>query len=105
MKSIQVLRARYTPLQDKENYSDLIVLRSIEGYYIGTLYNDPVYGTAPGSRDTSYLVSKSQAELALRTLQQTANDMPGQPEERIIENWEHVMENRHNIEIYYRWNP
>lgn len=105
MKSIQILRAHYINPPEKPQYSDLIVLRSAAGYYLGTFYTDPKEGPSPGSRDTSYLESKPQAELALRTLEKMFVDMVGQMAEKIIENWEATMLSRHNIEIFYRYNP
>lgn len=104
MKSIQILRAHYINQPEKDRYSDLIVLRSNAGYYLGTLFNGTEF-TEPGSRDTSYLETKSQAELALKVLSQLANDMRGQMEETIIENWEAIMMSRHNVEVFYRYNP
>jgi hypothetical protein len=104
MKSIQILRAHYINQPEKDRYSDLIVLRSNAGYYLGTLFNGTEF-TEPGSRDTSYLETKSQAELALSVLTRMYVDMTGQLEETIISNWEATMISRHNIEVFYRYNP
>lgn len=104
MKSIQILRAHYINQPEKDRYTDLQVLRSNAGYYLGTLFNGTEF-TKPGSRDTSYLETKSQAALALRVLNQLANDMKGQMEETIIANWETTMLNRYNVEVFYRCNP
>lgn len=105
MKSIQVLRAHYINPEEKARYSELIVLRAGTQYYLGTFYSSPTGLTEPGSRDTSYLESKSHAELALSVLIKLTNDMRGQMEETIIENWEATMMSRHNVEIFYRYNP
>lgn len=68
MKSLQVLtvcRGNYT------GYSDLQVLRSAAGFYIGTTYMDPENGwQEPGSRDSDYFVHKEQAMQALHKLEQ-----------------------------------
>jgi hypothetical protein len=105
MKSIQILRAHYINQPEKERYSELLVLRSGSAYYLGTFYTGTDGFVEPGSRDTSYVETKSQAELALRVLNQLCNDMKGQMEETIIENWEVTMMSRHNLEIFYRYNP
>lgn len=68
MKSLQVLnvcRGNYT------GYSELQVLRSATGFYIGTTYTDSENGwTEPGSRDSDYFDSKEQAMMALAKLEQ-----------------------------------
>jgi hypothetical protein len=105
MKSIQILRAHYINQLEKDRYSELLVLRAGSSYYLGTFYSSPTGETEPGSRDTSYVETKSQAELALRVLNQLCNDMKGQMEETIIDNWEAIMLSRHNLEIFYKYNP
>lgn len=105
MKSIQILRAHYINQPEKERYSELLVLRAGSQYYLGTFFTTMTGETEPGSRDTSYVETKSQAELALRVLNQLCNDMKGQMEETIISNWEATMMSRHNVEIFYRYNP
>jgi hypothetical protein len=68
MKSLQVLnvcRGNYT------GYSELQVLRSAAGFYIGTTYTDTENGWAePGSRDSDYFVHKEQAMMALAKLEE-----------------------------------
>ena len=61
---------------DKEGeYTDLQVLKSAAGYYIGTLfihYNDSRSETPgliePGSRDSQYFATKEEAEQTLSTM-------------------------------------
>ena len=51
------------------NYSDLQVLQSAAGYYVGTIYTDPDDGFAePGSRDSEYFPSRKEAEQYLDSL-------------------------------------
>lgn len=65
MKSPQIIHA--TVIEDKERYSDLQVLLSGAGYYIGTLYNEPEGYEVPGTRDSvEYFASAMLAENALR---------------------------------------
>jgi hypothetical protein len=104
VKSIQILRAHYINQAEKDRYSELLVLHSPAGYYLGTFFKGTEF-TEPGSRDTSYLETKSQAELALSVLQKMCVDMKGQLEETIISNWEATMMSRHNLEVFYRYNP
>ncbi len=63
MKSLQVA----LHCADPENYSDLQVLRSAAGYYVGTIYNNHTH-PEPGSRDTGYFLSEDEAKYALQTL-------------------------------------
>jgi len=61
-------------ITDKEKYSDLQVLKSGAGFYVGTLYrNDTdipgmVY-LEPGSRDTEYFYSEKEASDYLKRLE------------------------------------
>ncbi len=63
MKSPMVTQADY--IADKGRYSDLQVLQSAAGYYIGTVYENPEGFTEPGSRDSDYFKTKEQAEAEL----------------------------------------
>lgn len=51
--------------EDSSNYSDLMVMKSAAGYYIGTIYNNPDGYQEPGSRDSEYFGSRELAEAAL----------------------------------------
>lgn len=50
---------------DSMNYSDLMVMRSNAGYYIGTMYHNPDGYDEPGSRDSEYFLSREAAQSAL----------------------------------------
>lgn len=43
-------------------YSDLCVLESAEGFYIGTTFTEPDGTIEPGSRDTTYFRSLEHAQ-------------------------------------------
>jgi len=42
-------------------YTDLMVLRSAAGFYIGTAYNNPDGYQEPGTRDSGYYATEEQA--------------------------------------------
>ncbi len=70
MKSPMVQTKNY--IQDKDNYSDLQVLRSAAGWYVGTLFHGTEDGqpfTEPGSRDSGYFGTKGEAEAHLRAIE------------------------------------
>lgn len=66
MKSPMVTNADY--VTDKGGYTELMVLMSAAGYYIGTLYNDPAGFQEPGSRDSGYYETREEAEASLRVM-------------------------------------
>lgn len=67
MKSPMVKNAGY--IKEKTGYSELQVLRSGAGYYIGTIYTDPETGfREPGSRDSDYFSKRESAEKFLEEL-------------------------------------
>lgn len=67
MKSIQV--ANTMRESEQKDFSELQVLKSGAGWYIGTIFTDPKTGfQEPGSRDTGYYASEEDAKLALRVL-------------------------------------
>lgn len=63
MKSPMIAKADY--IADKESYTDLMVLESPAGFYIGTLYNNPAGYQEPGSRDSGYFAKRAEAEREL----------------------------------------
>lgn len=74
MKSPMVVNADYLP--EKSGYSDMQVLRSGAGWYIGTLYTDPADGIQePGSRDSDYFATEEQAKSYLRTLEISGDEV------------------------------
>lgn len=51
--------------EDKPNYSDLKIMKSAAGYYIGTEYRyTHVSSPEPGSRDSEYFATSELAEKA-----------------------------------------
>lgn len=74
MKSPMIENASY--IADKGGYSELQVLSSTAGYYVGTLHTDPEYGfEEPGSRDSDYFKTYEQAEAFLETIKKLDNDI------------------------------
>lgn len=69
MKSPQV--ESYCP--DPENYSDLQVMKSPAGWYIGTVYNSPDGYTEPGSRDSQYFSSENVTKMYLQLVVETGD--------------------------------
>jgi hypothetical protein len=70
MRSPMIENAPYIDAADKTKYSDLKVMRSGAGWYVGTDYtqgpDDEFPGLVePGSRDTEYMASKDEAEMTL----------------------------------------
>lgn len=67
--------------QDNSGYSELQVLKSAAGYYIGTLYtNGPDSDcpglVEPGSRDSDYYETEDAARTALYALQWEQRETP-----------------------------
>lgn len=60
MKSPMVTNGDH--VADKAGYSDLQVLQSNAGYYVGTTYTDEDGFTEPGSRDSGYFRVREDAE-------------------------------------------
>ena len=60
------------PAEEHEQYSDLKVMRSAAGWYIGTTRHHPDGFVDPGSRDSDYFRKKEEAEHYLATI----NKMP-----------------------------
>ncbi len=67
MKSPMIESADY--INDKVGYSDLQVLESPAGFYVGTMFNDPEDGQVPGSRDSGYFPSRDLAEEFLKSIE------------------------------------
>jgi hypothetical protein len=68
MKSIQV--SIHIPQSEQVGYSDLQVLKSAAGWYVGTTYTQPgTCLTEPGSRDTDYFETEKDAAFVLQILE------------------------------------
>lgn len=52
MKSPMIVNADWLDAEEKANYSDLTVLRSGAGYYVGTMHHNKLGFEEPGSRDS-----------------------------------------------------
>lgn len=72
MKSPMVTGADY--VEDKGNYSELQVMHSAAGYYIGTVYHDPDGFDEPGSRDSGYYPTREKAQEELDKLRKGDDD-------------------------------
>lgn len=62
MKSPLIENAKYISEHEKKLYSELQILQSNAGWYIGTVYNNPDGFQEPGSRDSQYFLTKEDAE-------------------------------------------
>ncbi len=89
LKSKIVTEADYLTDKEKSGYSELQVLHSNDGWYVGTYYEErdkdgKVLWTEPGSRDTDYFKSQEDAERYLRIMKE-GFDLPVRksPEEGI----------------------
>ena len=58
--SPQVLKNNF--INHKEGYSEMQVLKSPAGYYVGTIYTDVDGFQEPGSRDSEYFGSHEEAQ-------------------------------------------
>lgn len=73
MRSPMVESASYIP--NKRSYSDLQVMQSAAGWYIGTTFNGE-WGPEPGSRDSGYYATKAEAEADLAKLVADPTSVP-----------------------------
>jgi hypothetical protein len=80
MRSIIVnnmLSAGMITEEDAKRYSDLRVLQSGAGFYIGTVYDNPEGYTEPGSRESyHYYPTREEAEQALEQQSWLQRDHP-----------------------------
>lgn len=72
MKSPMVTNADY--IKDKSGYTDLQVLKSAAGYFIGTLFEErddtgKVVFVDMGSRDSDYFKTEKEAKAYLKTIE------------------------------------
>jgi hypothetical protein len=66
----------------RNGYSDLKVMQSAAGYYLGTSYEEydaqgEIVWQEPGSRDGGYFASKAEAESSLRLLTALGQETSG----------------------------
>lgn len=90
MKSIQVARTM-KPAEQKD-FSDLQVLKSAAGWYIGTIFTDPKDGfKEPGSRDSGYFKTEEDAKLALELLERLNKSLTGTAGEQMLIGWSNML--------------
>lgn len=70
MKSQSVIEAPYLTDADKARYSDLKVLLSAAGFYVGTTYHDKAGIEMPGTRDSGYFPTQEMAAHHLAKMEQ-----------------------------------
>lgn len=102
MKSFQVMNC--IPEDEQTNYSDLQVLQSAAGYYIGTIHDDGGF-KEPGSRDTNYFSKKSTAEKALAILEAAYEAGEDKFIHEIIDSWKENCRIQIQMEVIYRNTP
>jgi hypothetical protein len=62
MRSPMIETAYFIPADEKPLYTDMQVLQSGGGWYVGTYFNNPDGFIEPGSRDSDYFPDKATAE-------------------------------------------
>jgi hypothetical protein len=104
MKSLQV--QYYVPVNEQPYYTDLQVMRSAAGFYVGTVYVGEDGFQEPGSRDTCYVPHKEQAEKMLAILED-ANTRYNGDIFKIINHYESEMQmlGWDNYGVGYRLTP
>lgn len=80
MKSVMIQSASYIDEEEKSKYSDLKVLKSGAGWYVGTTFSnsEDIPGTTfeePGSRDSDYFATEQAATDFLKRLE-AGEDLP-----------------------------
>lgn len=69
MKSPFITFTNLIAAEDKPNYSDLQVLKSAAGFYVGTLYHEADGTRIPGTRDSlNYFSSREKAAAHLQDI-------------------------------------
>lgn len=69
MKSPMIEKADYISAEEKPYYSELRVMRSAAGWYVGTLYQEPGGWQEPGSRDSGYFATEEEAAEELKLIE------------------------------------
>jgi len=86
MKSLQVLLLNQSP-EETARYSDIQVLKSNAGWYLGTVYSAVEGWKEPGSRDTDYYATEERAKESLAILENCGKQFPNDLE-AAIDAWE-----------------
>ncbi|MCK9293178.1 hypothetical protein M0P25_03825 [archaeon] len=71
MKSIMLTNIQ---VEDPENYSDMKVMKSNAGYYVGTWYNNPKGFKDHGTRDSQYFKNYEEAEEFLKYVENNPDE-------------------------------
>jgi hypothetical protein len=79
MKSPMVQNASYIKPAEKVSYSDLQVMQSNAGYYVGTICTGEDGFQEPGSRDTGYFRTRKEAEAALKEIEGGGGELREHP--------------------------
>lgn len=74
MKSPMIEKAKYISEEEKGSYTDLQVMHSGAGYYVGTMYHNPEGYDEPGSRDSGYFKSFKEADDFLKELNNNSKE-------------------------------
>lgn len=104
LRSLQI-HLQYAPDDPvKQYYSDLQVLESAAGFYIGTIFTYPSGHLSAGSRDSSYFPHLIQAQTALDYLEILSAHGPANlPMD--IQTWESKFTHFFKIRVTYRMSP
>lgn len=73
MKSPMIVHATYLTEGEKSRYSDMQVLRSAAGWYVGTVYTEDGVEER-GSRDSGYYQTRAEAERHLNAMAMLGED-------------------------------
>lgn len=65
MRSPMIESLSCIPNEEKNLYTEMQVLKSNAGFYVGTMYNNPEGFEEPGSRDSGYFATREEAEQEL----------------------------------------
>ena len=74
------MRSKQTPAHEQDRYSDLMILRSNAGFYVGTYYNEKdddgeIVWSEPGTRDSEYFPTKEDAEEYLQQVESATDEV------------------------------
>ncbi len=68
MKSPMIQQGGFIPKEERPRYTEMQVMKSNAGYYVGTYYNNPDGYQEPGSRDSGYFATAEEAEQELKEI-------------------------------------
>lgn len=104
MKSFQVLNV--IPPDGHKDFTELQILKSAAGWYIGTIHTDPDDGSQePGSRDSNYFDTKEDADMALKELWKVETELGYLLLENRLSEWGDRCSRLLGYDVYYRLEP